>query len=91
MPIYHITHTHTAENCYGPPNEDSEIMALWKQVGLNAKENGVEIKYFKINPSEHVFFILLEAEDYSNVEKTIGQCKKTGDFHVTPVIDQIFF
>tara|TARA_B100001013_G_C24255039_1_gene302597 strand:+ start:100 stop:210 length:111 start_codon:yes stop_codon:yes gene_type:complete len=34
---------------------------------------------------------LLEAEDYSDVEKTIGQCKKTGDFAITPVIDQPFF
>ena len=66
-------------------------MALWKQVGTNAQENNVEIKFFKVNPSEHVFFLLLEAEDYSNIEKTIGQCKKTGDFTITPVIDHTFF
>ena len=75
----------------GPPNQDDQIMSLWKQIGTNAKENNVDIKFFKINPSEHVFFLLLEAEDYSDIEKTIGQCKKTGDFTVTPVMEQSFF
>jgi hypothetical protein len=88
---YHITVSHSAENCFGPPNEDNEIMSLWKQVGTNAKENNVDIKFFKVNPSEHIFFILLESDDYSNIEKTIGQCKKTADFTITPVIDQFFF
>ena len=61
------------------------------QVGTNAKEHNVDIKYFKINPTEHTFFILVEAEDYADVEKTIGQCKKTGEFTITPVVEQIFF
>ena len=91
MGTYHITVSHSAENCFGPPNEDNEIMSLWKQVGTNAKENNVDIKFFKVNPSEHIFFILLESDDYSNIEKTIGQCKKTADFTITPVIDQFFF
>ena len=91
MATYHITVSHSAENCFGPPNEDNEIMSLWKQVGTNAKENNVDIKFFKVNPSEHVFFILLESDDYANIEKTIGQCKKTGDFTITPVIDQFFY
>ena len=91
MATYHIIHSHTAETCYGPPNEDPKIMALSKQVGTNAKEHNVDIKYFKINPTEHTFFILVEAEDYADVEKTIGQCKKTGEFTITPVVEQIFF
>ena len=65
-------------------------MSLWKQIGTNAKENNGDINFFKVNPSEHVLFLLLEAEDYSKIEKTIGQCKKTGDFTVTPVIDHMF-
>lgn len=91
MATYHITHSHTAETCFGPPNEDPEIMSLWKQVGTNAKEHNVDIKFFKMNPTEHIIFILVEAADYADVEKTIGQCKKTGDFTITPVVDQIFF
>lgn len=91
MATYHITASHSAGNCFGPPNEDESIMSLWKQVKANAEENKVDIKFFKVNPSEHIFFILLEADDYSDVEKTIGQCKKTADFTVTPVVEQIFF
>jgi hypothetical protein len=91
LTTYHITHSHTYENCYGPPQQDEETMSLWQQIGKKAKENNVDIKFFKMNPSEHVSFILLEATDYADVEKTIGQCKKTGEFTITPVIDQIFF
>ena len=91
MATYHITHRHSFENCFGPPGENAEIMALWKQVGTDAKENGVDIKFFKISPSQHTFFILMEAEDYSNIEKAIGPCKKTGDLQITPVVEQIFY
>lgn len=91
MALYHIEHRHSAETCFGAPGPDDEKMSLWKQVGEKAKENNVDIKFFKVNPSEHVFFLLLEAEDYSNVEKTMGQCKKTGEFVVTPVMNHTFF
>jgi len=91
LPTYHITHSHSAENCFGAPNPNVEMMSLWKQIGSNAEANGVDIKFFKVNASEHIFFLLVEAEDYSDIEKTIGQCKKTGDFSVTPVIEQNFF
>ena len=40
-----------------------------------------------MNPTEHKIFMLLEAKDYLDIEKTIGQCKKTGVFSITPVID----
>ena len=33
----------------------------------------------------------MEADDYSQIENTIGQCKKLGDFNVTPVIVQTFY
>ena len=91
MATYLIEHRHSAETCFGAPGPDDEKRSLWTMVGENAKNNNVDIKFFKVNPSEHVFFILLEAENYSDVEKVIGQCKKTGDFIVTPVMDQNFF
>ena len=91
MQTYHITHNHSAENCFGAPNRDDEMSSLWEQIGTNAEENNVDIKFFKTCPSEHIFFLLVEADDYSNVEKTIGQCKKTGDFTVKPVMEQTFF
>ena len=91
MGTYHIIHRHTPENCYGPPNENAALMDLWRQVKVNAEENNVEIKFFKMNPSQHVSFMLLEAPDYESLEKTIGQCKKTGQFTITPVVEQFFF
>tara|TARA_B100000029_G_scaffold512006_1_gene607506 strand:- start:9431 stop:9658 length:228 start_codon:yes stop_codon:yes gene_type:complete len=66
-----------------------ETVALWKQIGKNAEENNVDIKYFVLNPSLHTFFLLLEAEDYLDIEKTIGQCKKTGHLSITPVVDVV--
>ena len=91
MPLYHIIHTHSAQTCLGAPNPENEKMDLWREVGKNAEENNVEIKFFKVNPTEHTFFLLLDAKDYSDIEKTIGKCKKTGDFTITPVTDHTFF
>ena len=91
LATYHVTHTHSAETCFGPPNEDAEMMSLWKQVRKNALENNVTIHFLKMNPTEHAIFLLLEAEDYSDIEKCIGQCKKTGHFQITPVIESPFF
>lgn len=57
MPLYHIIHTHSAETCFGAPNPENEKkMDLWREVGKNAEENNVEIKFFKVNPTEHTFF-----------------------------------
>ena len=91
MATYHIEHRHSYQNCYGSPDFNEEKMDLWRQVKVNAEENNVEIKFFKMNPSQHVSFMLLEAPDYESLEKTIGQCKKTGQFTITPVVEQFFF
>ena len=88
MTTYHVTHIHTFENCF---SGNAEAMDLWKQIHSLAKENNVSMKFFKVNPTEHTFFILMEAEDYSHIENTIGQCKKLGDFNITPVIEQTFY
>ncbi len=66
-------------------------MDLWRQIPSLANENNVTIHFFKVNPTEHIFFLLVEADDYSQIENTIGQCKKLGDFAVTPVIEQTFY
>ena len=88
MTTYHVTHIHTFENCF---SGNAEAMDLWKQIPSLANENNVSKKFFKVNPTEHTFFILMEAEDYSHIENTIGQCKKLGDFNITPVIEQTFY
>ena len=88
MTTYHVTHIHTFENCF---SGNAEAMDLWKQIPSLANENNVSIKFFKVNPTEHTFFILMEAEDYSHIENTIGKCKKLGDFNITPVIEQTFY
>ncbi len=87
MTHFHITYEHSPENCMGIPNPDKASMELWKQIEPNAKKNNVKIEFFKMNPTEHKIFMLLEADNYVDIEKTIGQCKKTGVFSITPVID----
>tara|TARA_B000000460_G_C21322410_1_gene309131 strand:+ start:58 stop:327 length:270 start_codon:yes stop_codon:yes gene_type:complete len=88
MATYHVTHVHSFENCFSGNSESTD---LWKQIPSLAKENNVSISFFKVNPTEHTFFLLMEAEDYSQIENTIGQCKKLGDFNITPVIEQTFY
>ena len=76
MPTYHIEHRHSYENCYGPPDFNEEKMDLWRQVKVNTEENNVEIKFFKMNPSQHVSFMLLDAPDYESLEKRSANAKK---------------
>ena len=52
MATYHITHTHSFENCF---SGDSESMDLWRQIPSLANENNVTIHFFKVNPTEHIF------------------------------------
>tara|TARA_A100001037_G_C15148299_1_gene637562 strand:- start:5097 stop:5264 length:168 start_codon:yes stop_codon:yes gene_type:complete len=49
-------YSYSEENYYEPPNEDIKIMSLWKQIGQNAKDNNIGIKFFKVNQSQHDFF-----------------------------------
>ena len=81
MPTYHVEHRHSYENCYGPPDFNEEKMDLWRQVKVNAEENNVEIKFFKMNPSQHVSFMLLEAPDYESLEKNDRPMQKNRSVH----------
>ncbi len=87
MSYYHITYTHTPEICPGEPNSNPEKMNAWAKIYDKSKENNVKVHYFFANPTEHKMFLLLEAIDYIDVEKTIGQTKKLGSISITPVID----
>ena len=38
LTTYHITHTHSSENCF---SGNDEIMSLWKQIEKNAQNHNV--------------------------------------------------
>ena len=61
MATYHVTHVHSFENCF---SGNSESMDLWKQIPSLAKENNVSIKFFKVNPTEHTFFLFVRVVEH---------------------------
>ncbi|MBG94410.1 MAG: hypothetical protein CL793_03990 [Chloroflexi bacterium] len=82
MTLFHIEHKHFWDTCFG---FDESKLDLWRQVVALAPENGVTVHYFTLSASQHVFFLLLEAPDYSAIEKTINHCRQLGPLTITPV------
>ena len=72
--LWHLEHRHTGATCF---SKDEEMDA--------AKENGVTVHHFLLNPSAHRFFFVVEAPDYESLEETFGRCKTLGEMEMTPV------
>jgi len=87
MSYFHITYTHTPEVCPGEPNSDPEKINALAKIYDNSKENNVKLHFFVANPTEHKMYLLLETDEYINIEKTIGHTKKLGSISITPVVD----
>ena len=82
MTLFHIEHKHFWDTCFA---FDESKLDLWREVVERAPENNVNVHYFTLRPSQHVFFLLLEAPDYGSIEKVIGQCRQLGPLTITPV------
>ena len=82
MTLFHIEHKHFWDTCFA---FDESKLDLWRQVETLAPENDVIVRYFTLSPSQHVFFLLLEAPDYTSIEKVIGHCRQLGPLTITPV------
>ena len=82
--LFHVEHQHSWDTCFGG---DPEKRKLWEDVSYLAQNNEVTVREFIVNPSEHNFFLVLEAPDYASVERTVGQTKTLGDMRIVPVIN----
>ena len=84
--LFHITMTHSAQNCPAYNNDDMPNMAegLKKLEGL-AKSVTVKIHFIVWAAPEHSAYALLETDRLGNLAQFLNAIPIRQDFKVTPV------
>ena len=87
--LFHLTMTHTVDNCPGYNHEKLPELAKAMQ-GMKAKAKELNIKpLFIVNGApEHVSYALFEADDPFSIAMFVTEVPIKQDFKVTPVEHQ---
>ena len=85
--LFHITMTHTAEDCPGYNKEKfPDIIACVDKIDDIAQKTGVKVHFYVEGAPEHISFALLEAENLSSIIGFVSEIPFRQDFKVTPVM-----
>ena len=84
--LFHITATHTADNC---PGYNRELMPALVEAIENsdalASELGIKVHFMVNAAPEHVIYALVETEDSSRIALWTSSFPIKQDFKVSPV------
>lgn len=84
--LFHITMTHTAEDCPGyNPDNMPELISSVESMDKIAEDLDVKVLFYLDGAPEHVSYVLLEAENILQVLGFVGAIPFKQDFKVTPV------
>ncbi|MFQ5934482.1 MAG: DUF3303 family protein [Dehalococcoidia bacterium] len=84
--LFHVTATHTTENCPGYHREKMPaIVTALENLEATAKELAVKVHFLVNGAPEHVSFTLLEADSPASVAQFLATIPFEQDFKVTPV------
>ena len=84
--LFHLTMTHTAEDCPGYNMEKMpEIISSAENMEKTAEELNVRMLFYVEGAPEHVSFALIEAENLSQVIGFVSAIPFRQDFKVTAV------
>ncbi len=85
--LFHLTLTHTADNCpgYWPPEKQAELYAGTDKIMEAAKELNVKVHFLLSGTPEHVIYALLEADNILAVSNFVSGVPILQDTKVTPV------
>ena len=85
--LFHITMTHTAEDCplYASEEKGAEFRAALAGLSEAMKKHEIDLRFLLNGAPEHVFYALLEAESIDSVVGFMGAFPLRQDFKVTPV------
>src|SRR5262245_20405469 len=82
--LFHVNHVHTNETC---PGSHPELLPGLSQWWDNLKKNpDVKVISGYVSPTDHSFFITLEASDNGALARAIGPLNALGTGHTSPVI-----
>lgn len=85
--LFHVTATHTADNCplYDPDRQVAVQEAMGKSEDL-ARELGITIHFLVTGAPDHVHHGLLEADDFTAVQRFLAAIPIKQEFTITPVV-----
>ena len=84
--LFHITMTHTPENCpvYWPPDEQKEFFARAEKMQEVAKEMNINI-HFMLAGVGHTMYALVEAESFNAMNSFFNGMQLKQDYQIEPV------
>ena len=85
--LFHVTATHTPDNCplYDPERQAAVHEAAAKMDDL-AKELGVTVHFNVTGAPNHVYYVLLDANDFASVQQFLAAVPIKQEFTITPVV-----
>jgi muconolactone delta-isomerase len=87
--LFHVTMTHTAENCPGYyPEKMPDFMAGLKKLDGIAEELNIKMHFLVNAAPDHVMYALLEADEQSSIIRFLHSLPLRQDFRITPVMHQ---
>ena len=84
--LFHITARHTVDNC-GIYNEEirQKLQAFMLTVPSRCEEFGVKVHFAVAGHPDHVFYLLVEADDLTPVCALLCEIPMKQEFDVRPV------
>lgn len=79
--LFVVTHTHTPESC--PVEDPAAVEKLVQREHI--QNSGLKVLGSYISPPEHTLFLVLEADDYSQVIRYLRPMMTIGSPRVYPV------
>jgi len=88
--LFQVVHTHTVETCPAGSPERTKLANNWWQA--LKKTSGVKVLAGYVSPLDHVFYIAVEADNYTALAKGLGPLLSFGTGRIIPVLtlDQAF-
>ena len=84
--LFHITMTHTPENCpvYWPPDEQQKFFADAEKMQEVAKEMNINI-HFMVAGVGHTMYALIEADNFNAMNIFFSGMRFKQDYQIEPV------
>ena len=88
--LFQVVHTHTLETCPAQSSTQAKHYSEWWQ--SLKKTSGVKVLSGYVTPTDHTFYITVEADDYPTLARALGSLVGIGTGHLSPVLtlDQAF-
>jgi hypothetical protein len=85
--LFHITHTHTPEDC--PAHNPEQIKATFGQMVANAETAEINLIGAYVDIPAHEFYLIVEADRIEQVNEMMDPALEIGYGEVRPVVDAL--